>query len=88
MSFDLPVGMCPKCKSEGAEIYASYAGNKLQVVCPRGHVFSNLNDFQANITKQERKKMNKDKEAGFRSIATAMRPSTPSNLPVDGSDVE
>lgn len=60
MRFDLPVGLCPKCHEEGIELYATWAKNGKEITCSRGHYFANDNDFGKNISKQERKKLEKE----------------------------
>lgn len=62
MQFQVPVGQCPACDNDGVKVYATLEKNGVGVVCKRGHAFTDMNDFTKNITKQERKKMRKEKQ--------------------------
>lgn len=60
MQFDLPVGLCPKCKEDGIELYATWAKNGKEITCSRGHAFYDHNDFNISVSKPERKKKEKE----------------------------
>jgi hypothetical protein len=55
-----PIGMCSECEVDGVKSYAVLARNGMEVTCPRGHLYANMDDFNEGITKQERKKMKKE----------------------------
>jgi hypothetical protein len=60
MQFDLPVGLCTKCKEDGIDLYATWSKNGREIVCSRGHAFYDPNDFGKGITKTERKKLDRE----------------------------
>jgi hypothetical protein len=84
-----PVGMCPVCEEEKVNSYAVISRNGVEITCPRGHAFRDLNDFGQAITKDERKKMEKqmDKNAsslfGTRKLDDGMVPAMITTNPED-----
>jgi hypothetical protein len=80
-NFEPPVGMCPECECDGVRSYGVLSKNGLEITCPRGHVFSDMNDFNEGVTKQERKKMKKETDKRTEDLFGSTRQIDPEAVP-------
>lgn len=73
MNFEPPVGFCLVCEKENMKIYCARSKNGKEIVCSRGHVYKNDIDFNRGITKQERKKIDREDKKVMDKVMGAMK---------------